>query len=164
MKALDWGEKMTKKHSKYKSIVCSSCKKPTPYYNPSTTQYNCINCGEKLDPYRTDEVKQTPYLTNGIAVANAREILKLKIDDLCEKLSFSNNVRKEAHKLANKIKITRKPSVIAVSCVYLTSKEKNEQKTQAEIAITANITEVALRNGFREILRQLTFLNKEATT
>jgi len=82
---------------------------------------------------------------------------------------FSNHlmVRGRAEKIANKIlstarklKLTsgRGPRGIAAAAIYIASILVGEKMTQREIAETANITEVTIRNRYREIVERLLFI------
>jgi len=82
---------------------------------------------------------------------------------------FSNHlmIQGRAEKIANKIlstarklKLTsgRGPRGIAAAAIYIASILVGEKMTQREIAETANITEVTIRNRYREIVERLLFI------
>jgi transcription initiation factor TFIIB len=60
---------------------------------------------------------------------------------------------------ASELKLTlgRGPQGIAAACVYISCKIMGEDRTQSQIAMTAQITEVTVRNRYKELTRQLTF-------
>lgn len=55
----------------------------------------------------------------------------------------------------------RSPKGIAAGALYIASKLNNERKTQAEIAKVADVTEVTVRNSYKELIDNLEFLNEE---
>ncbi|MBN1503034.1 hypothetical protein JW930_05810 [Candidatus Woesearchaeota archaeon] len=55
----------------------------------------------------------------------------------------------------------RSPKGIAAGALYIASKIHNERKTQAEIAKVADVTEVTVRNSYKELTSGLDFLNEE---
>ncbi|NTV23498.1 MAG: hypothetical protein HGA85_03930 [Nanoarchaeota archaeon] len=55
----------------------------------------------------------------------------------------------------------RSPKGIAAGALYIASKIHNEKKTQAEIAKVADVTEVTVRNSYKELIENLDFLNSE---
>ena len=65
--------------------------------------------------------------------------------------------------VATKEEITsgRSPKGIAAGALYIASKIHNEKKTQAEIAKVADVTEVTVRNSYKELIENLNFLNDE---
>ncbi|AJF61704.1 Transcription initiation factor IIB [archaeon GW2011_AR15] len=65
--------------------------------------------------------------------------------------------------IATKEEITsgRSPKGIAAGALYIASKIHNEKKTQAEIAKVADVTEVTVRNSYKELIDSLSFLDKE---
>jgi transcription initiation factor TFIIB len=58
---------------------------------------------------------------------------------------------------AKKIKLTsgRGPTGIAAAATYVATVLTNERKTQREIAEIANVTEVTIRNRYKELLERL---------
>jgi len=63
-------------------------------------------------------------------------------------------------KKAQQMKLTsgRGPAGIAAASTYIATVLTNERKTQREIAETANVTEVTIRNRYRELLERLTLV------
>ncbi len=55
----------------------------------------------------------------------------------------------------------RSPKGIAAGALYIASKIHNERRTQAEIAKVADVTEVTVRNSYKELIENLDFLNSE---
>jgi len=55
----------------------------------------------------------------------------------------------------------RSPKGIAAGALYIASKLNNEKRTQAEIAKVADVTEVTVRNSYKELIENLDFLNSE---
>ncbi|MBN2368764.1 hypothetical protein JXC34_07110 [Candidatus Woesearchaeota archaeon] len=55
----------------------------------------------------------------------------------------------------------RSPKGIAAGALYIASKIHNEKRTQAEIAKVADVTEVTVRNSYKELVENLNFLTNE---
>lgn len=64
---------------------------------------------------------------------------------------------------ATKEEITsgRSPKGIAAGALYIASKINNDKRTQAEIAKVADVTEVTVRNSYKELVENLDFLSNE---
>lgn len=78
------------------------------------------------------------------------------------KLQFSGNAQKVALRVvevAEEVKLTsgRDPSSIATAALYIASILTNFRKTQKEIAEVANVTEVTIRNRYKEMVEKLLF-------
>jgi len=60
---------------------------------------------------------------------------------------------------ASKLKLTsgRGPSGISAACIYISSQIMNEHWTQGEIAKAAQVTEVTIRNRYKELAQKLNF-------
>ena len=56
-----------------------------------------------------------------------------------------------------KLTIGRAPEGITAACIYIACKLNREERTQGEIAKTAQITEVTIRNRYKELIRNLDF-------
>ena len=78
----------------------------------------------------------------------------------CAKLNLTNNVVHKANyilKMANEIELTagRGPTGIAAASVYLASILEKEQRTQKQVSEAAGVTEVTIRNRYKEICQAL---------
>ena len=49
----------------------------------------------------------------------------------------------------------RSPAGIAASCIYISSRITNERLTQHQVAKVAQVTEVTIRNRYKELLEKL---------
>ena len=60
---------------------------------------------------------------------------------------------------ASKLKLTngRGPSGISAACIYISSQITNEIRTQGDIAKAAQVTEVTIRNRYKELAQKLNF-------
>ena len=60
---------------------------------------------------------------------------------------------------ASKLRLTsgRGPSGIAAACIYISSQLTDERRTQGEIAKEAQVTEVTIRNRYKELAQKLNF-------
>lgn len=56
-----------------------------------------------------------------------------------------------------KLTIGRAPEGITAACIYIACKLNHEERTQGEIAKTAQITEVTIRNRYKELIKNLNF-------
>ena len=78
----------------------------------------------------------------------------------CAKLNLPNKVVHKANyilKMANEIELTagRGPTGIAAASVYLASILEKEQRTQKQVSEAAGVTEVTIRNRYKEICEAL---------
>jgi transcription initiation factor TFIIB len=76
---------------------------------------------------------------------------------------MQGNVEEIANKIlvtATEIKLTsgRGPSGIAAAATYIASLVVGERKTQREIAEIAKVTEVTIRNRYKELVKHLLFI------
>jgi transcription initiation factor TFIIB len=51
----------------------------------------------------------------------------------------------------------RGPAGIAAACIYISSHLTNERRTQGEISREAQVTEVTIRNRYKELVQRLDF-------
>jgi transcription initiation factor TFIIIB Brf1 subunit/transcription initiation factor TFIIB len=67
----------------------------------------------------------------------------------------TNVVRERASEIAERCDlqhpINRAPSTIAASAVYVIALAENEPRTQMEVSEAADVSRVAIRNGYQEI-------------
>ena len=85
------------------------------------------------------------------------------ISKLCNQLTMQGNVEEIAHKIlfaATELKLTsgRGPTGIAAAVSYIASILAGERKTQREIAEIAQVTEVTIRNRYKELAERLQFI------
>lgn len=85
------------------------------------------------------------------------------ITKFCNQLTMQGNVEEIAHKIlfaATKLKLTsgRGPTGIAAAVSYIASILAGERKTQREIAEIAQVTEVTIRNRYKELVERLQFI------
>jgi transcription initiation factor TFIIB len=131
----------------------------------------CRQCGV----VRTiDEVASAASLSRKDIATNYRHLLRVLktsvplsepegyIGKLVSKLSLTGEVEHLSKVILNaasdlKLTIGRGPQGIAAACVYISCKLVGEEKTQGQIAQIAQITEVTIRNRYKELTRQLTF-------
>jgi transcription initiation factor TFIIB len=79
---------------------------------------------------------------------------------LCTELALHGKVEEVAHKIlkvAGKLKLTsgRGPRGVAAAASYIASKVVGECRTQREFAEAADITEVTIRNRYKEMMKKL---------
>ncbi|MEM4295204.1 MAG: hypothetical protein QXS91_00090, partial [Candidatus Anstonellales archaeon] len=72
----------------------------------------------------------------------------------------STKVQKEAVKLIKKslkkgLISGRGPTGVAAAAIYIAAAEQGERKTQKEVAEVAGVTEVTIRNRYRELKKEL---------
>jgi len=85
------------------------------------------------------------------------------ITKFSNQLTMQGKVEEIAHKIlkaATKLKLTsgRGPTGIAAAASYIASVLMGERKTQREIAEIAQVTEVTIRNRYKELAEQLLFI------
>jgi len=84
------------------------------------------------------------------------------ISKMVNKLELTGDTEKLAMAIltqASEMKLTsgRGPAGIAASCIYISSQLTNERRTQGEIAKEAQVTEVTIRNRYKELVQRLDF-------
>jgi len=84
------------------------------------------------------------------------------ITKFSNQLTMQGNVEEAAHKIlfvAKELKLTsgRGPTGIAAAASYIASVLTGERKTQREIAEIAQVTEVTIRNRYKELVERLQF-------
>jgi transcription initiation factor TFIIB len=84
------------------------------------------------------------------------------ITKFCNQLTMQGTVEEVAHKVlfaAKKLKLTsgRGPTGIAAATSYIASVLTGERRTQREIAEVAQVTEVTVRNRYKELVKRLHF-------
>ncbi|BAA29958.1 208aa long hypothetical transcription initiation factor IIB [Pyrococcus horikoshii OT3] len=82
------------------------------------------------------------------------------IDKFADELEVSERVKRRALRLLNEAKdkgITsgKNPLGLAASILYIASLLEGERRTQKEIARVAGITEVTIRNRYKELVKEL---------
>lgn len=81
-------------------------------------------------------------------------VSKLRISGPTEQLA--RQILKKAGE--KKLTIGRAPEGITAACIYIACKLNKEERTQGEIAKTAQITEVTIRNRYKELIKNLDFI------
>jgi transcription initiation factor TFIIB len=84
------------------------------------------------------------------------------ISKIVNKLALTGETERLAMTILNQaseLKLTngRGPSGMAAACVYISSQIMDERKTQGDIAKTAQVTEVTIRNRYKELAQRLEF-------
>lgn len=82
------------------------------------------------------------------------------INRFCNRLRLSNEAKKKAMeilKLAENRDLTsgRGPTGVAAAAIYIASISLNERRTQREVAEVAGVTEVTIRNRYKELTEKL---------
>ena len=96
----------------------------------------------KLD-LTVPRVQRTGYihrLVSQLRLYGHTEMLALKILEEVSKKNLTNG---------------RSPAGIAASCIYISSRITNERLTQHQVAQVAQVTEVTIRNRYKELLEKL---------
>jgi len=98
----------------------------------------------------------------GAFISNFKEYLDPRefIPSIVNKLNVSYNVELVASKIVSVLKEAgytegKDPAGIAAAAVYIASIVANEKKTQREVAEASNVTEVTIRNRYREIVDKI---------
>jgi transcription initiation factor TFIIB len=101
----------------------------------------------RLDPRvpSVDPVNFVSRFMSRLALSGNAEIIALKILDQAIKLRLT---------------IGRDPVGIAAAVTYIATRLTDEQRTQGEIAKQAHVTEVTIRNIYKEMIRKINFETK----
>jgi transcription initiation factor TFIIB len=84
------------------------------------------------------------------------------ISKIVNKLALTGDTERIAMKILNQasnMKLTsgRGPSGMAAACIYISSQITDDRRTQGEIAKEAQVTEVTIRNRYKELAQRLDF-------
>jgi transcription initiation factor TFIIB len=84
------------------------------------------------------------------------------ISKIVNKLALSGETERLAMVILNQaseMKLTsgRGPAGMAAACIYISSQLTNERRTQGEIAREAQVTEVTIRNRYKELAQRMDF-------
>ncbi len=82
------------------------------------------------------------------------------IDRFCAKLKLSGEVKKKAYEIIKEaerqhILSGRGPTGVAAAAIYIASILADERRTQREVAEVAGVTEVTIRNRYKELVDKL---------
>jgi len=85
---------------------------------------------------------------------------KLYVPRIVEQLKLSGEILREAMKILDKARekgltAGKDPAGLAAAAVYVASLLKGEVRTQKEVAMAAQVTEVTVRNRYKELAREL---------
>jgi transcription initiation factor TFIIB len=124
-----------------------------------------------------DDVAKAANITKKEAARNYRFLLRelntdvpqvdpnIYISKIVNKLTLSGETERLAMTIldrASEMRLTsgRGPSGIAAACTYIASQLTDERRTQGEIAKEAQVTEVTIRNRYKELAQRLDFVVK----
>jgi transcription initiation factor TFIIB len=88
-------------------------------------------------------VKRTGYIN--------RLVSRLRLPGYIEMLSL--RLMEEASK--NNLTLGRSPAGLAAACIYISGCIMGERLTQHQVALEAQVTEVTIRNRYKELLRNI---------
>jgi len=83
------------------------------------------------------------------------------IPRFCSELAVGFSVQRESHEILNVIgtgsMVSRGPTGIAAAAIYLAAKRQGNERTQSEVAQVAGVTEVTIRNRYKELCEILNY-------
>jgi transcription initiation factor TFIIB len=137
----------------------------------ASTYMACRQCGI---PRTLKDIANAANITKKIAARNYRFLLKeLKpkvprvnpsgyISKIVNKLDLSGETERIAEKIlvtASDLRFTggRSPGGMAAACIYIGCQLTGESRTQGEIAKEAQVTEVTIRNRYKDLSQKLEF-------
>ena len=135
----------------------------------ATLYMACRTCGIIRN---LDEISRVANITRKEAARNYRLLYKELqptvppvdrqnlITKLVNQLKLTGKTEMLARGILNqaaeqKLTIGRAPEGITAACIYISGRLTDEQRTQGEIARTARITEVTIRNRYKELMKNL---------
>ncbi len=85
---------------------------------------------------------------------------KMYVPKICEHLKLSGEIMREAMRILDEAKrrgltAGKDPAGLAAAAVYIAALLKGEVRTQKEVAQAAQVTEVTVRNRYKELAREL---------
>ncbi len=83
------------------------------------------------------------------------------IPRFCAELKVVKEIELEAHRILDLVgseaMISRGPTGIAAAAIYLAAKRQKKDRTQSEVAQVAGVTEVTIRNRYKELCEHLKY-------
>ena len=83
------------------------------------------------------------------------------IPRFCSELKVAKEIELEAQRIISSVgseaMVSRGPTGIAAAAIYLAAKRQKRDKTQSEVAQVAGVTEVTIRNRYKELCSHLGF-------
>jgi transcription initiation factor TFIIB len=110
------------------------------YWKFMSEVYFKVNLGGELKAY-VDPRKFLPSIVNNLGVSQKVFVIAAKIIDSLKREGLTEG---------------KDPAGIAAASVYIASILADEKKTQKQVAEAANVTEVTIRNRYRDIINRLT--------
>ena len=109
---------------------------------------------------RKDVGRNYRLIVKGIGLKNMPTVPEDYIARFCSELRISSNVQSKTMEILKEVEEKsllsgRGPTVVAAASVYISSLICGERKTQREIADVAGVTEVSIRNRYKEIAEKL---------
>ncbi len=100
------------------------------------------------------------HLTKELSLNLKPTVPSSYITQFCNRLNLDKNVVTEAEEIVRKasemgLTSGKGPTGVAAAAIYIASTTLDQQKTQKEIAEVAGVTEVTIRNRYKEISRSL---------
>jgi len=99
------------------------------------------------DPNRVKIVKMLQHKT--MCVCEMREALQVSQPTVSKSLKILEEASKKNYTHG------RSPAGIAAACVYVSSRITDEELTQHQVACVAQVTEVTIRNRYKELVQKL---------
>ncbi|MCI4436358.1 MAG: hypothetical protein JHC33_06050 [Ignisphaera sp.] len=110
------------------------------YWKFMSEVYFKVNLSGELKAY-VDPRKFLPSIVNNLGVSQKVFVIAAKIIDVLKREGLTEG---------------KDPAGIAAASVYIASILADEKKTQKQVAEAANVTEVTIRNRYRDIINRLT--------
>ena len=89
------------------------------------------------------------------------------IPRFCSELKADTEIQLEASRILEEVgpevMISRGPTGIAAAAIYLAAKRRSKDKTQSEVAQVAGVTEVTIRNRYKELCSHLGLNSQDPT-
>ena len=89
------------------------------------------------------------------------------IPRFCSELKVDTEIQLEASRILEtvgpEVMISRGPTGIAAAAIYLAAKRRSKDKTQSEVAQVAGVTEVTIRNRYKELCSHLGLNSQDPT-
>ncbi len=89
------------------------------------------------------------------------------IPRFCSELKVPKDIELEAHRIlalvGSEAMISRGPTGIAAAAIYLAAKRQKKDRTQSEVAQVAGVTEVTIRNRYKELCEHLNLDSQDPT-
>lgn len=119
---------------------------------------------KEISEYTSDDIKELArsyrLIHNSLKLDVPRQKAKNKVPKIAEMVGIEQDVQRGAVKIlrnAEELRVTsgKNPSGLAAAALYISCRQNDAKCTQKDIAFAAGVTEVTIRNRYKDLVQQL---------